>query len=184
MLPNVKENMQENGGIAREMCELGLWQEVLAFTQQWHFDQPTDDKALYYMGIGFSGLNQFRKAESAYRRALSINPSAVKVWNNLAGILFEHMNCKMEGIRCMERSLQIDPNHKVGWSNLATMANQMGQYENAIAYADKAIALDSELVEAQLHKGRAALALGRVELVRQVCLTLSGIKPEKFRRTR
>jgi protein O-GlcNAc transferase len=177
-------NIQENGRIAREMCELGLWKEVLAFAQQWHMEDPKDYLALYYIGLGFTGLNQFRKAEAAYRRALAIDPSAVKVWNNLAGLLYEHMNCESEGIRCMEQSLKLDPNHKLGWSNLATMVGQLGHHDKAIAYADRAIALDPELVEAHLHKGRAALALGKMEIVQEVCQILSLIKPEKFRRLR
>lgn len=177
-------NTEDNVRVARRLCEAGSWQDVLEFAQQWHLENPTDDKALYYIGIGFSGLKQFRKAESAYRRALSINPSAVKVWNNLAGILFDHMKCEMEGIRCMEQSLKIDPDHKLGWSNLATMTGQMRQYDKAMAYAEKALALDSEFVEAHLHRGRAALALGKTDVVKEVCQKLSAIKQEKFYPTR
>lgn len=183
MVSNIQESTEENIGVAREMCGLQLWNEVLAFAQQWHLNDPTDWNALHYIGIGFSGLKQFRKAESAYRQALSINPLAVKIWNNLAGILFEHLNCQKEGIRCMEQSLKIDSRHKVGWSNLATMCGRLGEYENVIIYAEKAIALDAEFVEAHLLKGRAALALGKMDLVKDACQKLSSIKPEKFLRT-
>lgn len=177
-------NLEENVRIAREMCELSLWKEVLAFAQQWHMEDPTDYMALYYIGLGFTGLSQFRKAEAAYRRALAIEPSAVKVWNNLAGLLYEFMQCESEGVRCMEQALKLDPDHKLGWSNLATMVGRLGHHEKAIDYADRAIALDSELVEAHLHKGRAALALGKMEIVQEVCQKLASIKPEKFRRPR
>lgn len=163
MEPGMVLNMEENVRIAREMCELGLWKEVLAFAQQWHMDEPSDSMALYYIGLGFTGLREFRKAEAAYRRALAIAPSAVHVWNNLAGLLYEFMNCQSEGIRCMERALELNPDHKLGCSNLATMVGRLGQHEEAITHADRAIALDPELVEAHLHKGRAALALGKME---------------------
>lgn len=180
MEPGMVLNMEENVRIAREMCELGLWKEVLAFAQQWHMDEPSDSMALYYIGLGFTGLREFRKAEAAYRRALAIAPSAVHVWNNLAGLLYEFMNCQSEGIRCMERALELNPDHKLGCSNLATMVGRLGQHEEAITHADRAIALDPELVEAHLHKGRAALALGKMEIVEEVCQRLASIQPEKF----
>jgi tetratricopeptide (TPR) repeat protein len=180
--PGMVLNMEENPRIAREMCELGLWKEVLAFAQQWHMEAPSDYMALYYIGLGYTGLRQFRKAEAAYRRALAIEPSAARVWNNLAGLLYEFMNCQSEGIRCMEQSLKLDPDHKLGWANLATMVGRLGHHEQAIAYADRAIALDSDFVEAHLHKGRAALAMGKMEIVKEVCQKLASIRPEKFRR--
>lgn len=166
---------EENATIAREMCELGLWKEVLAFSQQWHIEDASDYLALYYIGLGYTGLKEFRKAEAAYRRALAIEPNAAKVWNNLAGLLYEHMNCHSEGIRCMEKALALDPSHKVGWANLATMVGRLGHHERAIEYANKAIALDSEMAEAHLHKGRAALALGEMEIVEEACHALARI---------
>jgi len=84
-------NSEEKSAHARALCEKGLWPEVLNFAQKWREENPADYKALFYMGLGFAGLGQFVQAETSYRRALEIDSSDAKVWNNLAKILFENL---------------------------------------------------------------------------------------------
>jgi tetratricopeptide (TPR) repeat protein len=168
----------------RSLCEQGRWPDVLAFAQMWHAENPTDYKTLYYVGLGFSGTGQFAEAEAAYRLALTLEASDFKVWNNLAGLLYENMRREAEGISCIEEALKIDPRNKLGWSNLASMVGRMGWHDRALEYAGRALALDSKMVEAHLHKGNAARALGKKEIVREVCIALAAIEPEKFRRSR
>lgn len=175
---------EEKTCVARRICESGSWQDLVAFAQEWHAENPADYRALYYLGLGFSGNNQFAEAEAVYRRALALNSSDARLWNNLAGLLYEKLKRHAEGIGCMKQALNLDPDHKLGWSNLATMLSRLGQHDKALAFADRAIALDPELVEAHLHKGQAALALGKMEVVKEVCRTLATLEPEKFRRAR
>jgi len=167
---------------AREFCEQGKWGRVLEFAQKWREQDPADHRALYYIGLGLCGLGHFAEAEAAYRHALTINPTDVRVWNNLAGLLYEKLQRPTEGIRCLERAVKINPDHKQSWSNLATMVGRMGRHQQALACADRAIALDPKLVEAHLHRATAARALGKMEVVREVCAALAAIDPKHFRR--
>ena len=167
---------------ARSLCEKSLWRDVLDFARKWHEENPGDYKALYYLGLGFGGLGQFAQAETAYRRALALDSSDVRVWNNLAGILFEAMGRPTEAVAALEQALKIEPRDKLGWSNLASMVGWLGRHENSLECANRALALDPQMVEAHLRKARAAQALGKTEVVREVCLKLAAIRPEKFRR--
>ena len=167
---------------ARSLCERGAWREVLTFAQRWHEEDPADFRALYYLGLGFSGLGQFAQAETAYRRALALNASDFKVWNNLAGILFEAMGRPTEAIAALEQALKMDPRNKLGWANLASMVGWLGRHEQSLQCAERALALDPQMVEAHLRKARAAQALGKRDLVRESCLNLATISPEQFRR--
>jgi len=169
---------------ARRLCELGQWTKVLAFAQQWREEDPSDHRALYYIGLGLYGQGHFAQAEAAYRHALTINPTDARVWNNLAGLLFEKLSRPAEGVRCLEQAVKINPDHKQSWANLATMVGRMGRHHQALSYADRAIALDPKLVEAHLHRATAARALGKMDVVRQVCDALARIDPEHFRRSR
>ena len=180
MEPNGKNKVK----IARGMCEKGLWPEVLAFAQKWREKDPSDYQALYYIGLGLSGMGQFAMAETAYRDALALETTDARVWNNLGGLLYEKLRRPSEGIRCLEQGLKMDPHNKLAWSNLATMAGRMGRHHKALEYADRAIALDSKLVEAYLHKATAAKALKKMDVVKEVCHKLATIEPENFRRTR
>src|SRR4051812_46860216 len=154
---------------ARRLCEAGAWPELIEIAREWHENNPEDARAFYYQALGHAGLGQFVQAETAYRRALVLDDSDAKVWSNLGVLLYEHRDREVEGIRCVERALKLDPEHKFGWANLASMVGRLGHHQHAIAFADRALALDSHLVEAYLHKGAAARALGKNELLREVC---------------
>jgi len=166
------------------MCEKGLWSEVLDFAQKWREENPADYKALFYMGLGFSGLGQFVQAETAYRQALAIDTTDPKIWNNLAKILFENLKRPKDAILCIEQMLKLDSGNKLAWSNLAVMVGELGFHDKAMIYADRAIALDPKFIEAYLHKAAAARALGKMEIVKEVSDRLAAIEPEKFRHAR
>ena len=169
---------------ARELCDRGLWPDVLAFAQKWHAENPRDARALFYRGAALTATGRFVEAETIYRLALEKDPSDFKAWNNLAGILFDSLNKPMDAIRCMERAMKLEPQNKLGWSNLASMVGRLGRHEKALEFAGRALALDPQMVEALLHKAAAAKALGKAEIVREVSETLATVGAEKFQRAR
>jgi tetratricopeptide (TPR) repeat protein len=169
---------------ARELCDKGLWPDALAFALKWHAEKPVEAKALFFQGVALAATGRFAEAETTYRRALALDAMDFKAWNNLAGILFDSLDKPMDAIRCMERAMKLEPQNKLGWSNLASMVGRLGRHEKALEFADRALALDPNMVDALLHKAAAAKALGKTELVREASLTLAAIEAEKFRRAR
>ena len=169
---------------ARELCEKGLWPQVLTFAQEWHAENPADAKALFYQGVALAAAGRFVEAETAYRQSLRLDATDFKVWNNLAGILFESRKKPAEAIQCMQQALKVEPKNKVGWVNLTSMVGRLGRHDKALEFAERALTLDPNFVEAHLHKASAAKALGKMELVKEVCAELATIRPENFRRAR
>lgn len=165
-----------------EMCHKGRWREVLAFAQKWHEESVNDHRAHYYLGRGWSGLEQFARAEAAYRQALVMDPTDFEVWNELTELLFKKMRRPAEGIQCLEQALQTNPQHKLGWLQLAIMTGRMGRHQQALECADQALALDPKWVEAYLSKAAAARALGKMDIVKEVCHELATLGPDSFRR--
>ena len=169
---------------ARELCEQGLWSGVLDFAREWHVENPAEAKALFYQGVALAALDRFDEAETAYRRALQLDAMDFNTWNNLAGLLFEARKKPAEAIQCMQRALKVEPRNKVGWANLTSMVGRLGRHDKALEFAERALTLDPNFVEAHLHKAAAAKALGRTELVKEACAALATIRPENFRRAR
>jgi tetratricopeptide (TPR) repeat protein len=169
---------------ARELCDKGLWPDVLAFARKWRAENPADAKALFFQGVALAATGRFVEAETTYRRALVVDAADFKTWNNLAGILFDSLDKPRDAIRCMERAMKLEPQNKLGWSNLASMVGRLGRHEKALEFADRALALDPQMVEALLHKAAAAKALGKTEIVQEVSRALAAIEAEKFRRAR
>jgi tetratricopeptide (TPR) repeat protein len=169
---------------ARKLCEAGEWSELIDFAREWQRESHEESKVFYYLALGHAGLGQFLQAETAYRRALELDDSDPNIWSNLGGLLYEHLNKPVDGIRCVEKALKLNPEHKLGWANLAYMVGRLGHHQHAIAFADRALALDAYFVEAYLHKGAAARALGKNDVLREVCAGLGAIPVVKFRRAR
>ncbi|MGD0744517.1 MAG: tetratricopeptide repeat protein [Verrucomicrobiota bacterium] len=169
---------------ARELCEKGQWPQVLALAQKWHAENPAAATALFYQGVALTAAGRFVEAETAYRRALQLDATDFKAWNNLAGILFDARNKPKEAVQCMQQALKIDPQNKVGWANLTSMVGRLGRHDKALEFAERALRLDPNFVEAHLHKAAAAKSLGRTEIVKEVCAALATFGPEKFRRAR
>ena len=169
---------------ARSLCERGQWPEALAFAQRWQAEAPEEAKAFYYEGVALAALGRFAEAETAYYRALALDAQDFKIWNNLAALLFDALNQPVEGAKCLAQAMQIDPGNQVGWANLASMCGQLGRHAQALDCAERALALNPELVEALLHRARAAQALGKPEIVRAASEALARLPAEKFKRAR
>jgi tetratricopeptide (TPR) repeat protein len=99
-------------------------------------------------------------------------------------LLFGAMNRPAEAAQCLVQALQIDPGNPLGWANLASMNGQLDRHAQALECAERALALDPHMVEAQLHRARAAQSLGKPEIVRAASEALAKLPPEKFRRMR
>ncbi|HUC86367.1 MAG TPA: tetratricopeptide repeat protein [Candidatus Acidoferrales bacterium] len=169
---------------ARSLCEEARWPEVLALARRWQSETPEEATAFYYEGVALTALGKFVAAETAYYRALAFDDQDFKIWNNLAALLFDCLKQPAEGAKCLAQAMQLDPGNKLGWANLASMYGQIGRHAQALECAERALALDPEMVEAQLHRGRAGQALGKPDIVRAASEALARLPLEKFRRSR
>ena len=169
---------------ARAFCEQAQWPEALAFAQKWQRDTPDDSRAFFYEGVALAAMKRFTEAETAYYRALALDDKDFKTWNNLAGLLFDALNQPAEGVKCLAQALRLDPGNKLGWANLASMNGQINRHAEALQCAERALALDPHMVEAHLHRARAAQAIGKPDIVRAASEALAKLPPEKFHRAR
>jgi tetratricopeptide (TPR) repeat protein len=64
------------------------------------------------------------------------------------------------------------------------MNGQLNRHAQALDCAERALAIDPHFVEAQLHRGRAAQALGKKDIVRAAAEALAKTPPDKFQRAR
>jgi tetratricopeptide (TPR) repeat protein len=178
----MEPNTGDKAGIAGELCEKGSWREALVFAQKWREENAADYRVHYYIGLSLAGLGRFSQAEAAYRHALAMNPKDFQVWNGLAELLYKNLRRQADGVQCLEQALKINPYHPLGWLSLARLAGRMGYHDKALQCATRAVALDPQLVEAYLSKAAAARALGKPEVVKEVCQGLAAMGPEAFRR--
>lgn len=135
-------------------------------------------------GRGAGGLGRLAEAEASYRYALKLDAADFKTWNNLAALLFDVLNRRKEAVKCLDEALRLNPANPLGWANLASMNGQLGRPAQARRCAERALALEPQMVEAQLHRARAAQRLGQTEIVAAVCESLAALPPGSFQRMR
>jgi tetratricopeptide (TPR) repeat protein len=174
----------DRAALARALCDRGRWPEVLEFAQKWSAENAAEAKAFFYQGIAFAAMGRLAEAETAYRRSLALDEKSSKAWNNLATLLFGPMNRPVEGAKCLAQALKVDPSNHLGWANLASMNGQLGRHVEARVCAERALELEPQMVEAHLHRARAAQMLGQTEIVQAATAALANLPPEKFKRTR
>ena len=88
-----------------------------------------------------------RQAERAYRKILKKNPHFMNAYQNLGMLLVED-NRQADGIRVMERGLEMDPRHSGLLSLLSNVFQQMGQMEAAKKHAQAMVTYHPEKAEA------------------------------------
>jgi len=74
-------------------------------------------EGLYAQGLAFASLGQLPEAAQAYREALSVDPAAFQVLNNL-GVVFLLQGRKEEAAESFRRSLSINPDYEPARQNL------------------------------------------------------------------
>ncbi len=101
-------------------------------------------------------------AESAYRRATELNPNfaLAHFWHSIAlGTLNRHE----EAVAALEIALRLDPLSAHINSSWARHLKDQGQVDEAMAYYEKAIALESDYWAAYWHLAGLRHSLGRLD---------------------
>ncbi|MCS7033300.1 MAG: tetratricopeptide repeat protein [Phycisphaerae bacterium] len=131
-----------------------LLRQVLAM----HPDHPD---ALHYLGV--AALQSGRAAEAAelIQRSLQISPGFA-AFNNLA-TAFRVLNRPDEAIACLDRSIQLNPNHPDALWNLGTLLAARGQHEPAVRAFTRLLQLQPRHPKAHFLLGSSLAELSYLE---------------------
>ena len=79
---------------------------------------------LHAEGIQALAEERLEDAVFALRRALELDPTLERAWNDL-GVLMEALGNPVEAGRCYRRALQVEPRHSEAYANLGLLTLQM-----------------------------------------------------------
>jgi len=94
-----------------------------------------------------------------YRRALELNAVDSHTLFNFGCTLLT-LRCFDEAIEVLERSVQIDPTLAEAFHNLAIAHAQLGHWQTAGEFCERALAVDPRAWQARLLRGMSRIALG------------------------
>lgn len=124
-----------------------------------------DSLAEAHTSLGYSALLKWdiRTAEIELRRAIELNPSHAQAHQWLGQFLSAWLGRHAEGIREVERALELDPLSAVITTELGWVFQYMEDFERALGQYDRALELDPDLAIAHFNRGDALQKVGRLD---------------------
>jgi tetratricopeptide (TPR) repeat protein len=116
----------------------------------------------YYLGLLYEGKNtkdDLARAETQYRRAIELQPGMVNAYNHLAAVLVRQGGNSDAALQLAQNAANLDPKNADTQVVLGDLLRGRGNFEQAIAAYNAALALRNAYPEALF--GRGAANLGR-----------------------
>ena len=137
----------------------------------------TDADAMYKLGLAYAATNQHEEALASYENAIRFVPDFIEVYHGMIDS-YEALNMSLQATYArgmlayakkdyktarteLEQVVSTDAGFSPAYLGLGLTYEQLGDYENALAYADLALQIDSENLAAVQLKGRVEAALGK-----------------------
>lgn len=109
---------------------------------------PNNAEGWQMLGRSYAALGRMSEAQSAYKKALELNPNNAQLMVDYADLLaFQNKSLQGEPMRLVQKALQIDPNNLKGLALGGTAYFELGDFKKAEEYWAKAKSLvpaDSE----------------------------------------
>jgi tetratricopeptide (TPR) repeat protein len=122
---------------------------------------PTYSQAAYYLGLSYSALFDYDKAQLYYKKAIEIDPDYLEAHANYAGMLLDIGDVD-EAIRQINTVLVRQPNHAVALTMLAQADRLKELYPQSIDAARKAIKITPKDAEPHLWLGDSLRLTGKL----------------------
>jgi tetratricopeptide (TPR) repeat protein len=101
---------------------------------------PREAETFFTLGSEYAKKSMWNEAESAYRKALDINPNYERAYINLGNVYLSKGEID-KALIAYEKTLSLNPQHANAHKNLALALYATGNYKLAITHYDKAIEL-------------------------------------------
>jgi tetratricopeptide (TPR) repeat protein/glycosyltransferase involved in cell wall biosynthesis len=130
---------QKEFALAEQVC-----QQILNATPAQGTERATTWQIL---GMAQQRQGRLQEAIAAYEKAIALNPTDVRNYNNL-GTALRALNQPEAAIAAYRKALEHRPDYPEAYSNLGNLLRQQGDLQEAIAAYQKALELDPSLVDA------------------------------------
>jgi len=114
----------------------------------------------YYLGLLYEGKNtkdDLARAETQYRRAIELQPGMVNAYNHLATVLVRQGGNSDAALQLAQNAANLDPKNPDSQVVLGDLLRSRGNFEQAIAAYNAALALRGAYPEALFGRGAANL---------------------------
>jgi TonB family protein len=133
--------------------------EALGLVQRVVKENETNAEAWFYLGIIFSHIGDFDKAQNAFEKAIEIQPDLAAEAHARLGFALVRRNRLPGAGEAARKALSADANNTMALYTLGLVHLRNEAREEALKNADAAIALKPDFAEAYLLKSQASMIL-------------------------
>ncbi|MEW6060508.1 MAG: tetratricopeptide repeat protein [Bacteroidota bacterium] len=141
----------------------GMNEDSRVALERAHELNPTDINVLSSLGLTYDALQMHAESDSAYERALRIDPDHALVLNNYAYSLSERRQQLDRAMKMSKRSLEKDSTNSSYLDTYGWILYQLGRYEEALPYIQKAVDLGDASAVVLEHLGDVYAKLHRLD---------------------
>ena len=124
-------------------------------------ESPTDWRFYYVRGISFERSKEWPKAESDFKKALSLNPDQPQVLNYLGYSWVDQGMNLLPALEMIQKAVAASPNDGYIIDSLGWAYFRLGRYDEAVTQLEQAVQLRSTDPEINDHLGDAYWRAGR-----------------------
>ncbi|MXV50664.1 tetratricopeptide repeat protein [Pedobacter sp. HMF7647] len=128
----------QNKNLAQREIEYSLMSgkqsEVISKISAQAAKEPNNKIYPYYLGIAYSSIKDYPKAEEAYKKAIAVDPSYTDAYINLGGLIMNN------GIDTYNKANKLPATKQKEYD--AMMKQAMSNFDTALPYLQKAAELD------------------------------------------
>jgi predicted TPR repeat methyltransferase len=138
---------------------------------------PENGEAWHLLGVLMLQKGQGADAESYLSRAVRLNPTEAKYYNNLSSA--QKLCGKLaEAEQSLRQAIEVDPRFADGHVNLGNLLSEAERYDETILSLRAALEQYPEIAELHLNLGHALFQLGRLDDAKPSCLKALELKPD------
>lgn len=140
------------------LLELGEIDKVMKTAESMLYENPEDAAGMYYVAQALLSQQHEEAAYIIMQQATMRRSDRPEMWQTL-GHIADRLWRHSEALACYFKALELNPVDGKTYSSLASGFVGVGEYKQAIAYAERALELEPEDVVAKVNKGFAHLSL-------------------------
>ncbi len=166
-LESLPENYDIYFQLITYLYEAGLFDEIIKAFETNSFPQIEFDPVIWnYAGLAYWKKGDVQKADSCYKKSLSIDEKFAVTYNNLGTLHYFAFrktgdpDAYRQAVQSYKKAVELDPAYSAAFHGLGVTYFQSGNYAGAILNLEEALKLDSNLDEALYFLGSAHLARG------------------------
>jgi serine/threonine-protein kinase len=178
----VRSLRPESGGeLAWSLAMSGRGEEALALYEQLIAEQGDNPWLRCDYGRALQRLGRYPEAETAYRKALELQPNFLRAHNSLGAVLCDHLRRPKDAEAEFRAILALTPESATAHCNLGNALSGQGLFADAEAELREALRLDPDLPQAHNNLGSVLHARGehpKAEAEFRIVLALQPDNPD------